>query len=135
MRTIRVTNTRVGSILAILLTMGASGALQADSEIQEAMDTAEVYVYGREAKNEALLKEISDPDAYDTMAEKRGNSTSPVNENIKMQDVEITRVEGDRAVARATYGNRHGKQRQSTEVHLQRVDGKWQVTTPPPATD
>ena len=105
----------------------------ANDAIEEAADTAEVFVYGRESKNEALLREISDPEQYEAMAGARADTNRKLNENVHVDNVEITQIDGDRAVAKATYRQKNAKGRKSADVHLKRVDGKWQVTTPPEA--
>ena len=108
-------------------------AVAAEDSISEAADTAEVFVYGREAKNEALLREISDPDQYESMAGKRAEVNRKLNENVHVEDVEVTQIDGNRAVAKATYRQKNAKGVKSADVHLKRVDGRWQVTTPPDA--
>lgn len=105
----------------------------ANDSLEEAADTAEVFVYGREAKNEALLREISDPDQYEAMAGQRADTNRALNENVHVDDVEITQIDGDRAVAKATYRKKNAKGRKSADVHLKRVNGRWQVTAPPAA--
>ncbi len=121
-----------GLIIATLLACPIAPAGAADS-LEEAADTAEVFVYGREAKNEALLREISDPDQYEAMAGQRADTNRALNENVHVDDVEITQIDGNRAVAKATYRQKNAKGRKSADVHLKRVDGKWQVTAPPEA--
>lgn len=106
-------------------------AAAADDTITEAKDTAEVFVYGREAKNEALLREISDPEQYEAMAGKRAETDRKLNENVRVEDVEVTQIDGDRAVAKARYRQKNAKGVKSADVYLKRVDGKWQVTAPP----
>ncbi len=106
-------------------------AAQARDSLEEAADMAEVFVYGRESKNEALLREISDPEQYEAMEKIRAEQNTKLNENVRVDNVEITNVDGDRATATATYSQIHHKGKQQTQVHLRRVDGKWQVTTPP----
>jgi hypothetical protein len=110
--------------------MVAQPVVARDSTV-EAAETAEVFVYGRESKNEALLREISDPQAYDAMAKTRAESDQKLNENVRVDKVEMIEIDGDRAVARATYSNIHGKGHKQTDVELKRVDGKWEVTAPP----
>jgi len=121
--------------LTALLFAGSATAdrLKAGGEtsLEKAADTAEVFVYGRESKNEALLREISDPDQYDAMAHSREESHRKLNENVRVTDVEITETTGDRAVAKATYEQIQSKEKSSAVVHMKRVDGKWEVTTPP----
>ena len=76
------------------------GAVRAGDSAEDAAATAEVYVYGLESKNEALLREISDPDEYEAMAKDRAESKRGLNENVRVSDVELIEVHGDRAVAR-----------------------------------
>ncbi|MFT4561466.1 MAG: hypothetical protein ACI9BW_001207 [Gammaproteobacteria bacterium] len=102
-----------------------------DSIEQQAADTAEVFIYGQQSNNEALLREISSPTEFEAMAKQRAESTQRLNENVKVERVEITEIEGDRAVAKATYSEKHRKSEHQSDVHLKRVDGRWQVTTPP----
>ncbi len=122
-----------GLITGIALASISVPAVAADDAITEAKDMAEVFVYGRESKNEAVLREISDPDQYETMADQRAKTDRKLNENVQVEDVEITQIDGDRAVAKTTYRQKNAKGRKNAEVHLKRVDGKWQVTTPPEA--
>ncbi len=122
-----------GLILGVAFSCVSAAATAADDTLTEAKDTAEVFVYGREAKNEALLREISDPEQYEAMAGKRAETARKLNENVRVEDVEITRIEGDRAVAKAKYRQHNTKGVKSADVHLKRVDGKWQVTAPPDA--
>jgi len=107
------------------------GAAQAGDSAEDAAATAEVYVYGLESKNEALLREISDPDEYEAMAKDRAESKRGLNENVRVSDVELIEVHGDRAVARATYTTKHKKGSEQADVQLKRVNGKWEVTTAP----
>lgn len=123
----------IGLIIVIALVCISGPAAAADDAITEAKDMAEVFVYGRESKNEALLREISDPDQYETMADQRAKTDRKLNENVQVEDVEITQIDGDRAVAKTTYRQKNAKGRKNAEVHLKRVDGKWQVTAPPEA--
>lgn len=109
--------------------LAATGASARDA-LKEAAETAEAFVFGQQAKNEALLREISDPDRYEAMARDRSDHAGAVNENIRIDNVEITRIDGNRVTAKATYSKKHGKKKHQMEVHLIRVDGKWQVTTP-----
>ena len=102
-----------------------------DSIERQAADTAEVFVYGQQSKNEALLREISSPKDFEDMRSARGVKDIPLNENIIVRDVEITEIDGDRATAKATYTKRHSKSRTQADVQLQRVDGKWKVTKAP----
>lgn len=120
-----------GLILAIAFSFIGIPATAADDPLTEAKDTAEVFVYGREAKNEALLREISDPEQYEAMAGKRAETDRTLNENVRVDDVEITQIDGDRAVAKAKYRQKNVKGVKSADVYLKRVDGKWQVTAPP----
>ena len=92
---------------------------------------AGVFVFGRESKNEALLREIFDPGQYEAMEKIRAEQNTKLNENVHVGDVEITNVDGDRVTAKATYSQIHNKKKQQPQVHLRRVDGKWQVTKPP----
>jgi hypothetical protein len=124
----------IGLIIGVLCA-SAIAPVGANDASQEAADTAEAFVYGRESKNEALLREISDPDQYEAMAGKRADTDRKLNENVHVDDVEIMQIDGDRAVAKATYRQKNAKGRKSADVYLKRVDGKWQVTTPPEATD
>lgn len=117
-------------LFGVLAPMLAQSAAAQDLRV-EAAETAEVFVYGRESKNEALLREISDPNAYDGMARTRAENNRKLNENVRVDAVEMIEMAGDRAVARATYSTIHGKGHQQTDVELKRVDGRWQVTTPP----
>lgn len=120
-------------IIGIALSCVGVTAAAADDAMTQAKDTAEVFVYGREAKNEALLREISDPDQYESMAGKRAGADRKLNENIRVEDVEVTQIDGDRAIAKARYRQKNTKGVKSADVHLKRVDGKWQVTTAPDA--
>lgn len=122
-----------GLIVSIAFACSGVPAIAADDTITEAKDMAEAFVYGRESKNEALLREISDPDEYEGMAGKRAETDRKLNENVQVEDVEVTQIEGDRAVAKATYRQKNAKGRKSADVYLKRVDGKWQVTAPPDA--
>lgn len=100
--------------------------------VLEAAETAEVFVYGKQAKNEALMRAISDPEQYEAMAEQRSKDGGAPNEDIIIDSVEITEIDGDRATAKATYSPKHNKKtRTQADVHLIRVDGKWEVTQPP----
>ena len=60
-----------------------------------------------------------------------GEVAVELNENVRVESVEITEVDGDRATANAIYTQKHNKGEQQEQVHLKRVGGKWQVTTPP----
>lgn len=117
--------------IAALSFLLISATANARDSLQEAADTAEVFVYGQQSKNEALLREISDPEQYEAMEEMRSQDKGNPNENVRVNDVEITEINGDRALAKATYSKKHSKGETQTDVHLQRVDGQWQVTTPP----
>ena len=55
--------------------------------------------------------------------------------NSRVDDVEITTVDGDRVTAKATYSQIHNKGKQQAQVHLRRVDGKWQVTPLPDSSE
>lgn len=103
---------------------------QARDSLEDAADTAEVFIYGKQSKNEALLREISDPEQYEAMEKIRAEDKGKPNENVRVEDVEITNIDGDRATAKATYSQKRGKGTKQADVHLQRVNGKWQVTTP-----
>jgi DNA-binding protein H-NS len=117
--------------IAVLSFLLISATANARDSLQEAADMAEVFVYGQQSKNEALLREISDPEQYEAMEEMRSQDKGNPNENVRVNDVEITEINGDRALAKATYSKKHSKGETQTDVHLQRVDGQWQVTTPP----
>ena len=120
--------------IAALSFLLISATANARDSLKEAADTAEVFVYGQQSKNEALLREISDPEQYEAMEEMRSQDKGNPNENVRVNDVEITEINGDRALAKATYSKKHSgyyKGETQTDVHLQRVDGQWQVTTPP----
>ena len=123
----------VSAIIYILIIgwVVAATAVQARDSLEEAADTAEVFVLGEQSKNEALLREISDPEQYEAMEKIRAEQNIKLNENVRVDDVEITNVDGDRATAKATYSQIHNKGKHQTQVYLRRVDGKWQVTTPP----
>jgi hypothetical protein len=105
-----------------------------DSIEREAADTVEVFVYGQQSQNEDLLREISKPKDFEDMRKARAESDMQLNENVTVEDVEITQMDGDRATAKATYSTKHSKSRNQADVHLQRVDGKWQVTKAPNPT-
>jgi len=107
----------------------------ARDSLEEAANMAEVFVYGRESKNEALLREISDPEQYEAMEKIRAEQNTKLNENVRVDDVEITTVDGDRVTAKATYSQIHNKGKQQAQVHLRRVDGKWQVTPLPDSSE
>ncbi len=107
-------------------------SVQAGDSLEEAADLAEVFVYGQQSKNEAVLREITDPDQYEAMQKIRAEDKGSSNENVRVDDVEFTEIDGDRATARATYSRIHGKEKKQTEVHLQRIGGEWRVTTPAP---
>lgn len=127
--------TRLIVVLTSLLCTCAAASAR-DSIEQQAADTVEVFIYGKTSKNEALLREISDPNVFEAMAEQRADNNDPLNENVKVHAVDITEIDGDRAIATATYSKKHTKTKQQADVHLIRVDGKWQITTPPkPATE
>jgi len=123
----------ISAIIYILISgwLLAATAVQAGDSLEEAADMAEVFVYGQQSKNEAVLREISDPEQYEAMEKIRAEQNIKLNENVHVDGVEITNVDGDRATAKATYSQKHNKGKQQTQVHLQRVNGKWQVTTPP----
>lgn len=110
----------------MLVITGAHGR----EPLKEAADMAEVFVYGQQSKNEALLREISDPKQYEAMEKLRAQDKGEPNENVRVEGVEITDIDGDRATAKATYSKKHSKGKSQADVHLKRVDGKWQVTTP-----
>ncbi len=122
----------VSAIIYILISawLLATTAAQARDSLEEAADMAEAFVYGQQSKNEALLREISDPEQYEAMEKIRAEQNTKLNENVRVDGVEITNVDGDRATAKATYTQKHNKGKQEAQVHLRRVDGKWQVTTP-----
>lgn len=103
----------------------------AGDDPQALTDTVEVFVYGLQSKNEALLREISAPSQYDAMAQERTNNNAAVNENIKVDHVEITNIDGDRASATAIFSQKHSKKKGQATVNLIRIDGTWKVTTPP----
>ena len=107
----------------------------ARDSLEDAADMAEVFVYGRESKNEALLREISDPEQYEAMKKMRAEQNTKLNENVRVDDVEITVVDDDRVTAKATYSQIHNKGKQQAQVHLRRVDGKWQVTPLPDSSE
>ena len=73
-------------LMSLALVVGSTVA--AEDSMQDAADMAEVFVYGRESKNEALLKEISDPKQYEAMAEQRKEKNSKLNENVEVDKVE-----------------------------------------------
>jgi hypothetical protein len=118
----------------LLLSAGcllAVAVAAADDSIKEAAETAEVFVYGQQAKNEELLRAISDPKQYKEMAQNRAKDEGRVNEDVRVDGVEITEIDGDRATATATYSKKHGRKRRQVDVDLIRIDGRWQVTAPP----
>ncbi len=49
---------------------------------------------------------------------------------MRVEDVEITNINGDRAMAKATYSMIHGGKTKQVDVYLRRVNDKWIVTTP-----
>jgi hypothetical protein len=91
-----------------------------DSIEQQAADTAEAFVYGQQSKNEALLREISGPAEFEAMAKERAESNQRLNENVDVdvEHVEITAIDGDRAVAKTTYSEKHRKGTHQSDVHL-----------------
>jgi hypothetical protein len=106
-------------------------AFGAQDSLEEAADTAEVFLYGQQSENEALMRYVSDPEQYEAMAKERAENQGKPNENVTVEKVEITDIEGNRATARATYKTKHKKGRKHEDIQLIRVDGKWEVTTPP----
>lgn len=124
---------RIPSLLAApILALAAAPAVAGDAG--EAADTAEVYIYAKEAGNEALLEHLSDPDRYDEMAAGRRTADAPRRENIEIEAIEVEQVDDAHAVARTRYRPKHGGPSAREEVHLIQRDGRWQVTAPP-ATD
>lgn len=126
--------TRTTFILMLAVSCVAVDNVQAEESAEQLIsDMAEAFVYGRESKNEDVLREISDAEAYEEMAKARSESDTELNENVHVDDVEITEIDGDRAVARAKYHKKNTKGSKSADVHLRRVDGQWQVSAPPKA--
>jgi len=116
--------------IVVLSTAIIVGTVEARDSIKEAADTAEVFIYGQQSQNEDLLREISDPKQYEAMKIRRAQDKRKPNENVRVEDVEITNINGDRAMAKATYSMIHGKKTKQTDVYLRRVNDKWIVTTP-----
>ncbi len=116
-----------------LVALMVAATSHARDAVEDAAATAEVFVYGHQSKNEALLREISDPDQYEAMAKDRSSEEGEPNENVHVDSVEITDLDGDRATAKATYSKQHSKGKKQAQVHLRRVNGEWQVTKPPEA--
>ena len=89
-----------------------------DSIEQQAADTAGAFVYGQQSKNEALLREISGPAEFEAMAKERAESNQRLNGNVDVEHVEITAIDGDRAVAKTTYSEKRRKDTPQSDVHL-----------------
>lgn len=120
-------------LLLLLCTVCACpGIAAAADDMRDAADTAEVYVYGKDAKDEALLQHLTDPDAYDAMAKSRSEDKSRPRENVRVKDVDVTPIDDTHAVARTTVTEKHRGGTRVEEVPLVKKDGKWQVTNPPP---
>jgi len=115
-------------LVSCLLVLPATGA---EDSLEQAADTAEVFLYGKTSENEALMRYVSDPEQYEAMAKERSENQGKPNENVRVEKVEITDIEGNRATARATYKTKHKKGRKQEDIQLIRIDGKWEVTTPP----
>lgn len=103
-------------------------AMAADDE---AAMTAEVYAIAKGAKNEDVLKHISNPDHYDAMAKARGEDSAPAQENLRIQEVTVKHIDETHAVARAQYAEKHSGRSGEEEIHLELKEGKWQVISPP----
>jgi len=97
----------------------------------EAAMTAEVYAIAKSAKNEAVLKHISDPEHYDEMAKTRAANTDPAQENLHIGDTTVEHLDETHAIARTRFSEKHSNRSGEDEVHLELKNGQWQVTSPP----
>lgn len=118
------------SLFMVVFLMSPAHAETTD-DLQRAADTAEVYVLSKGAKDEGVLKALSDPDQYAKMAEERAADPAPAREDLRVDDVEVTQIGADRAVARTTYSKIHHDDAETEEVYLIKRDGQWQITAPP----
>lgn len=103
-------------------------AVRADDE---AAMTAEVYAIAKSAKNEAVLKHISDPEHYDEMAKIRAANTDPAQENLHVGNTTVEHLDATHAIAHTRFSEKHSNRSGEDAVHLELKNGKWQVTSPP----
>ena len=117
--------------LLLLAAIAMPPLTAAADDMKKAADAAQVFVYAKESGNEALIKHLTTPEQFNRLQESAAGGDTRLRENVRVKQVEITNVHGDRATARATYSEKHKRGSSEQEVHLIRVDGEWKVTTPP----
>jgi hypothetical protein len=117
--------------MALLLCIAPLAVLSDD----EAAMTAEVYAIAKSAKNEAVMQHLTDPSQYDAMAKARAENPVVLRENLRVDEVKVEHIDETHAIARPTYREKHTGTTGQEEIHLEMKNGKWQVTSPPPAAE